>query len=33
MSVKFIFYDEASNMVVAKTGVATRINEIESVPL
>ena len=26
-------YDGASNMVAAKTGVATRINEIKSVPL
>ena len=26
-------YDGASNMAVAKTGVATRINEIEFVPL
>ena len=33
MGRKVQYYDGASNMVVAKTGVATRISETDSVPL
>ena len=33
MGCKVQYYDGASNMVVAKTGVATRISETDSVPL